>query len=123
MQLVLTHYCCCWTITVHTTTQQQFTVPKNRMSLCSASHHTLHELQTLDTSVFGPLKRNWGDVYRKFMQQPQVSNCNKIPGFFTLFGEAWMKMMVSKNIIDKIASISAEGYVSQKSATQEKPKG
>ena len=57
MQLVPGHYCCCWMVTVHTITQQQFALPKN-MLLCSASHHTPHESQPLNTCAFGPLKRN-----------------------------------------------------------------
>ena len=54
---------------VHNITQQQFALPKNMMSLCSAYHHTPHMSHNLSTCVFGPLKWNWGDMRHKFMQQ------------------------------------------------------
>ena len=60
--------------------------------------NTTHESQPLDTCMFGLLKRNWGDVCHKFMQQHPGQIVTKYQ-FSTLFNEAWMKSMVPANIV------------------------
>ena len=60
--------------------------------------HTTHDSQPLDTCVFGPLKRNWGDVCHKFMQQHPGQIVTKYQ-FSALFNDAWMRTMVPTNIV------------------------
>ena len=88
MQLVPSHYCCCWMVTVHTTAQQQFALPKNMMLLCSASHHTPHMSHNLSTRVQLDYWSETGVVCA-------TNLCNNIPA------EAWMKSMVSANIVSR----------------------
>ena len=59
--------------------------------------HTTHESQPLDTTVFGPLKRNWQSVCHQYMQ----SNPGKIVTkyqFSALLNKAWMLTMTPSNI-------------------------
>ena len=66
--------------------------------------NTTHESQPLDTCVFGLLKRNWGDVCHKFMQQHPGQIVTKYQ-FSTLFNEAWMKSMVPANIVSGFKNV------------------
>ena len=42
---------------------------ENQVILLCLPPHTTHESQPLDVSVFKPLKKNWNDVYYRFMEQ------------------------------------------------------
>lgn len=53
--------------------------------------HTMHEMQPLDTSVFGPLKSNWHDACHKFTQDHPGRIITKYQ-FSSLLSEAWMKL-------------------------------
>ena len=59
--------------------------------------HTTHESQPLDTSVFGPLKRNWQLVCHKYIQKHHGKLVMKYR-FSGLLNKAWMKTMTPSNI-------------------------
>ena len=60
--------------------------------------HTTHEMQPLDTSVFGPLKSNWGEACHDYIQANPGRVVTKYQ-FSSLLSQAWMKTMVPLNII------------------------
>ena len=59
--------------------------------------HTTHESQPLDTSVFGPLKRNWKLVCHEYIQKHPGKLVTKYE-FSGLLNKAWMKTMTPSNI-------------------------
>ncbi len=60
--------------------------------------HTTHEMQPLDTSVFGPLKLNWKDACHYFIQANPGKVITKYQ-FSSLLSEAWLKTMVPSTVI------------------------
>ena len=72
---------------------------ENDVILFTLVPHTTHEMQPLDTAVFGPLKIHWRDACHDFMQANPGKVISKYT-FSTLLNTAWMKAMVPKNIIN-----------------------
>ena len=72
---------------------------ENDVILFTLVPHTTHEMQPLDTAVFGPLKIYWRDACHDFMQANPGKVISKYT-FSTLLNTAWMKAMVPKNIIN-----------------------
>ena len=60
--------------------------------------HTTHEIQPLDTTVFGPLKACWREACHNNVQANPGRVISKYQ-FSPLLSEAWLKAMVSSNII------------------------
>ena len=60
--------------------------------------HTTHEMQPLDTAVFGPLKSNWREACHDYIQANPGRVVTKYQ-FSSLLSQAWMKTMVPSNII------------------------
>ena len=58
--------------------------------------HTTHEMQPLDTAVFGPFKKNWNEECHKFVHPGKAITKYQ---FSEIFSEAWLKSMVSASII------------------------
>ena len=56
--------------------------------------HTTHELQHLDTAVFGQLKKNWYEECHKYVQEVITKYY-----FYEIFAKAWLKSLVPANII------------------------
>lgn len=60
--------------------------------------HTTHEMQPLDTAVFGPLKVHWREACHDFVQANPGKVITKYH-FSSLLNTAWMKTMVPQTII------------------------
>jgi len=60
--------------------------------------HTTHEMQSLDTAVLGPLKKNWNEECHKFVQSHPGKVITKYQ-FSEVFSKAWLKSMVPASII------------------------
>ena len=60
--------------------------------------HTTHEMQPLDTAVYGPLKANWQDVCHEYIQSHPGRVITKYY-FSELFSKAWLRTVVPANII------------------------
>ena len=60
--------------------------------------HTTHELQPLDTAVFGPLKKNWYEECHMYVQSHPGRIITKYH-FNEVFSKAWLKSMMPANII------------------------
>jgi len=60
--------------------------------------HTTHEMQPLDTVVFGPLKKSWNEECHEFVQSHPGKVITKYK-FSEIFSKAWLKSMVPANII------------------------
>lgn len=61
--------------------------------------HMTHEMQPLDTAVFGPLKRNWQRVSHDFLQSNPGKVITKF-SFSSLLNKAWMDTMLPQKIIN-----------------------
>ena len=70
---------------------------KNDIILFTLVPHTTHEMQPLDTAVFGPLKSSWQDVCRDNIQAHPGRVITKYQ-FSHLFSKAWLKSLTPANI-------------------------
>ena len=59
--------------------------------------YTTHESQSLDSSVFKPLKQNWHDACHRFVQKNQEKLITKYE-FSSLLNEAWGNTMIPQTI-------------------------
>ena len=71
--------------------------------------HTTHEMQPLDTAVFGPLKTHWREACHDYMQANPGKTINKY-NFSSLLNTAWMKAMVPQNIISGFRTCGVYPY-------------
>ena len=71
---------------------------KNEIILFTLVPHTTHEMQPLDTAVFGPLKTSWQDVCHDYIQAHPGMVITKYK-FSQLFSKAWLKSVTPSNII------------------------
>lgn len=71
---------------------------ENDVILFTLVPHTTHEMQPLDTAVFGPLKSNWREACHDYIQSNPGRVVTKYQ-FSSLLSQAWMKTMVPSTII------------------------
>ena len=71
---------------------------ENQVSILCLPPHTTHESQPLDSSVFGPLKKNWTEICHDFQQQNPGAVITKY-NFSKLFAQAWLKSLSAQNLI------------------------
>jgi len=60
--------------------------------------HTTHEMQPLDTAVFGPFKTRWQEACHHYIQKNPGRVITKYT-FNTIFSEAWLNSLVPANIV------------------------
>ena len=68
---------------------------ENQVSILCLPPHTTHESQPLDSSVFGPLKRNWTEICQQQNPGAVITKYN----FSKLFAHAWLKSLSAQNLI------------------------
>ena len=71
---------------------------KNDVIIFTLVPHTTHEMQPLDTTVFGPLKNSWQEACHNFIQALPGRVITKYQ-FNEIFSTAWLKSMTPANII------------------------
>ena len=71
---------------------------KNDVIIFTLVPHTTHEMQPLDTTVFGPLKNSWQEACHNFIQRHPGRVITKYQ-FNEIFSMAWLKSMTPANII------------------------
>ena len=72
---------------------------ENNVILFTLIPHTTHEMQPMDTSVFGPLKAHWKNACHEFMQNNPGKVVTKYQ-FSPLLNQAWLKTMTPSVIIN-----------------------
>ena len=76
---------------------------ENDVILFTLVPHTTHEMQPLDTAVFGPLKAHWREACHKYIQNNPGMAVTKYQ-FSSLLSEAWMNTMSPSTIISGFKS-------------------
>ena len=71
---------------------------ENEVIIFTLVPHTTHEMQPLDTAVFGPLKNNWQEACHMFIQNHPGRVITKYQ-FNEIFSPAWLKSMAPANAI------------------------
>ena len=71
--------------------------------------HTTHEMQPLDTAVFGPLKTNWQNACHDFLHTNPSKVITKY-SFSSVFNKAWMKTMQPQTIVNGFQSCGVYPY-------------
>lgn len=71
----------------------------NDVILFTLVPHTTHEMQPLDTSVFGSLKAHWKSACHNFMQKSPNKAITKYQ-FSPLLNQAWCQTMVPSSVIN-----------------------
>ena len=71
---------------------------ENDIILFTLGPHTTHEMQPLDTAVFGPLKAHCREACHKYIQNNPGMAVTKYQ-FSSLLSEAWMNTMSPSTII------------------------
>ena len=71
---------------------------ENEVIIFTLAPHTTHEMQPLDTTVFGPLKRSWQEAYHDFIQAHPGRMITKYQ-FNQIFSPVWLKSMVPASTI------------------------
>ena len=71
---------------------------QNEVIIFTLVPHTTHEMQPLDTAVFGPLKNNWSEACHEYVQSHPGRVITKYQ-FNEIFSKAWLKSMMPGNII------------------------
>ena len=71
---------------------------ENQVSILCLPPHTTHESQPMDSSVFGPLKKNWTAICHDFQLQNPRAVITKY-NFSKLFAQAWLKFLSAQNLI------------------------
>ena len=70
----------------------------NDIILFTLVPHTTHEMQPLDTAVFGPLKLNWRNTCHDYIQNNPGRVITKYQ-FSNLLSKSWLKTMMPSTII------------------------
>ena len=79
---------------------------KNDVIIFTLVPHTTHEMQPLDTTVFGPLKNSWQEACHNFIQRHSGRVITKYQ-FNEIFSTAWLKSMTPANIISGFKACGA----------------
>ena len=72
---------------------------KNEVIIFTLVPYTTHEMQPLDTAVFGPLKNHWNEACHEYVQSHPGRIITKYQ-FNEIFSKAWLKSMVPGSIIN-----------------------
>ena len=60
--------------------------------------HTTQDSQSLDCTVFGPLKHHWSGAYHMFLQK-NLGMINSKLNFSSIFSGAWLKAFTPENVL------------------------
>ena len=82
----------------HSSHYQLISYAKEHNNIVPSPPHTTHDSQPLDANVFKPLKQNWQDVYRQYVQDNPGRVVTKYQ-FSELLKEAWQRTMIPSIII------------------------
>ena len=98
LMLYVVHCCCCWMVIALTPTWCHWSLQGTKTWWYFACPHASHECQTLDCSLFKPLKDHWRQECHRFYCKHPRTVIRKI-NFNFVFRNAWLNAITPTNVV------------------------